>query len=118
MLPLIVILLFFLLAFWIGSSIILWLTGLIIAFLFFVVAVMALYAFHKMDVLDVDENRWLLFTPFAFFLVGLGLDRVGALSIKPLTVSNTLNTPVNVEVLLLIGVVALLVVDIIVSRRE
>lgn len=118
MLPLIIIIAIIAIIAWIAGSVILWLVGLLTAFIFFVVAIMTLYAFHKMDILDVDDNRWLLFTPFLAFFAGLGLDKIGVLSLKPLTLSMTANTPLNAEVVLLLVVIVLLVVDIIVSRRD
>ena len=88
MLPLIVILAIIAVILIIAGSVVLWLTGLFIAFLFFAIGVMLLYALHEMDALDVQQDRWLLVLPAAMFFVGLGLDKVGVLSLlrfQPLT---------------------------------
>jgi len=107
----------------IASSILLWLTGLLTAFLFVVIAILILYAFHEMDILDVEQNRWLLLTPFGAGAIGLLLDKVNVLQIQPLSVTSLLADPVgtafsvSVTNILLLTIVILLVVDIVVARK-
>ena len=103
----------------IAGSILLWVTGLLTAFLFVVITILILYAFHKMDVLDVEENRWLLLMPFGAGAIGLVLDKTGVLQIQPLSVTNLLATPftLSLEVIMLLLIIILLIVDIAVGRR-
>ena len=63
------------------GSVILWLTGLLVAFIFFAISIGILYTIDKLEIFDVEKNRWLLTTPFIMFFVGLGLDKVDILSL-------------------------------------
>ena len=121
MLPLIVILAIIAVVIVIMGSVVLWLTGLFIAFLFFIIGVMLLYALHEMDALDVQQDRWLLVFPAAMFFMGLGLDKVGVLSLlrfQPLTFAfpGLPSFYLTFEIVLLLIILDLLVVDIAVSK--
>ena len=123
MLPLIVILAIIAVIIVIVGSVVLWLTGLFIAFLFFIIGVMLLYALHEMDALDVQQNPWLLFFPPAMFFMGLGLDKVGVLSLlrfQPLTFAlpGLPSFSLTFEIVLLLIILGLLVVDIAVSKSK
>ena len=124
MLPLIVILAIIAVVIVTVGSVVLWLMGLLIAFLFLIIGVMLLYALHEMDVLDVQEDKWLLVMPLAMFFMGLGLDKVGVLSLlrfqfQPLTFALPGLPPFSLtfEIVLLVIILSLLVIDIAVSRR-
>jgi len=122
MLPLIIILAIIGIIILVIGSVVLWLTGLITAFIFFVVAIMLLYALHEMDALNVERDRWLLIFPFFAFVLGLGLDKIGVLTVKPLQLANLdlfgLTVNLNVSMWVLIIIVALLIVDIVVSVQK
>lgn len=98
----------------VGGALILWALGLLVAVAFAVIGFMLLYGFHKLDVLDVEKNRWLLAIPFLMFGLGFTLDHANVLSVVPLSVSDPISTPVTLG--LLVVIVALLIVDIAVSR--
>ena len=123
MLPVIVILAIIAVIIVTVGSVVLWLAGLFIAFLFFIIGVMMLYALHEMDALDVQQNPWLLFFPPAMFFMGLGLDKVGVLSLlrfQPLTFALPglpFSFSLTFEIVLLLIILGLLVIDIAVSRR-
>ena len=110
MLPVVVILALIALVMMVVGGVILWLTGLIIAFIFFVIGVMLLYAFHEMGVLDVKEDKWLLVMPIAMFFTGFAVDKVGLLSFHPLSWSVLFT--LTFETALLLVILILLVVDI------
>jgi uncharacterized membrane protein len=96
------------------GTVVLWALGLIVGFAFLAIGFGALYAFDKMEVLDVEHNRWMLFVPFVMFAFGFIADHVGVLSIQPLSITDVGDAPFTL--LLLAAVVVLLVVDIFVSR--
>lgn len=100
--------------FLVGGALILWALGLIVAVAFSVIGLLFLYGFHKLEILDVEKDRWLLSVPFIMFGLGLVADHVGVLSVQPLSVSNPVSTPITL--MLLVIIVVLLVVDILVSR--
>lgn len=96
------------------GSLILWALGLIVAVAFAVIGIMFLYAFHELEILDVEKNKWLLGVPFVMFGLGFVTDHVGILSIQPLSVADPVSTPITLG--LLVVIVVLLIVDILVSR--
>ena len=61
------------------GSVVLWLTGLLVAVIFFAAGVALLYLFK--DVLDIDQNKWLMIVPFGMLFLGFGLDKIGILSL-------------------------------------
>jgi hypothetical protein len=122
MLPLVLVLFIIAVIIVIAGPVVLWLTGLFIASLFFIIGVMLLYALHEMDALDVQQDRWLLVFPAIMFFIGLGLDKVGVLSLlwfQPLTFvlpGLDFSFTLNLEVVLLLIILCLSLVDIAVSK--
>lgn len=93
-----------------------WLVGLLVAVIFFAISIGLLYAFNKLEILDVKDDRWLLMAPFIMFFVGLGLDKLGVLSIQPMSLTDSASvTPITWIFLAII--IVLLIVDILVSRE-
>jgi len=117
MLPLVVIVAIIALIVMIVGGVFLWLTGLLIAFIFFAISVMLLYALHEVEALDVQENKWLIVLPIAMFFLGLGVDKAGLLSLQPLSLSSLL-VPVSTEAILFIIIIILLAVDIFVGLKK
>lgn len=99
------------------GTVILWALGLIVGVAFAVIGLMFLFAFHKMGVLDVERNRWLLFVPFIMFALGFGADKVGILSIQPLALTDSTTPASIVTWILLIVIICLLIVDVVASRE-
>lgn len=99
------------------GGLILWLTGLLTAFIFFAVAVMLLYALHKMNALDMDKQPWLVVLPFGAFFLGLGLDKFGVLGIHPMSLTGDL-LAMPLELTLLVIIIVLLVVDILLGVKD
>ena len=121
MLPLIVILAIIAVIILIAGSVVLWLTGLFVAFLFFIIGVMLLYALHEMDVLDVQQDRWLLIFPAVMFFIGLGLDKVGVLTFlpyQPLSLSTLMPFTLTFQNVMLVAILALLIIDVVASFRS
>jgi predicted outer membrane lipoprotein len=102
------------------ATVVTWLLGLLTAILFGVVTLLFLYAFHEFDMIDIEQDRWLLATPFIMFFVGLGLDKAGVLTIQPLSIDAFMSNPFTISLtnILLFIVVALLIVNVVVARRE
>lgn len=92
------------------GSVVLWLTGLLIAFIFFAIGVMFLYALHKMNALNVEEDRWLIVFPIVMLFVGFGFDKVGWLTLQPLSLTNAVS--LSLQTALLWILVILVIVDI------
>jgi hypothetical protein len=116
MLPLVVILLLIAIAIISVSAVIIWLIGLIIPVAFFVIATGFLYVLHKMDALDVEENKWLVAFPPVMFGLGFVADHVGVLSVQPLSMVDPVSTPVTF--VLLAVIVCLLFAVIVYARRK
>jgi predicted outer membrane lipoprotein len=119
MLPVIVLIGIIGIIFLVVAGVIVWLLGLLTAIIFAIITLLFLYAFHELDMIDIQQDRWLLFTPFIMFFVGLGLDKTGVLQIQPLSLNALLTnlfTLSATNVFLLI-IILLLLVDIAVSRR-
>jgi len=102
--------------FLIFGTVLLWTLGLIMGVAFAVIGLMILFAFHHMDVFDVEQDRWLLAVPFVMFFVGFSADKLGVLSIQPLSLTDLGSSSVVASLLLII--ICLLVVDIVVGLRE
>jgi predicted outer membrane lipoprotein len=119
MLPIIVLIGIIAIVFLLIAGVIIWLLGLLTAVCFAVITLLFLYAFHELDMIDIQQDRWLLFTPFIMFFVGLGLDKTGVLQIQPLSLTSLMANPfaVSVESIILVVIVLLLIVDIVVARR-
>ena len=96
MLPVIVLLAIIAIVFLLIAGLVVWLTGLLTAVLFSIITVLILYAFHELEMIDIHQDRWLLFTPFIMFFAGLGLDKVGVLQIQPLSLSALTANPLSV----------------------
>ena len=96
------------------ATVVSWLMGLLTAMLFGVVTLLFLYALHELDMIEVKEDRWLLFTPFIMFFAGLALDKIGVLQVQPLSLSSLMATPftLSLEVIMLLIVIFLLIVDV------
>jgi len=111
LLPVILLLAIIAIIIMVAGTVLLVLTGLLTPFLFFVITLMALYAAHKIELLDVKSNIWLGLLPFGAFLLGLVLDKyVGILTIRPLSLSTL--TPISLESILLGVIVLLLLIDV------
>ena len=98
------------------GSVILWLTGLLVAVIFFALTVGSLYALNKGGVLDVDKNKWLLCLPFVMFFTGLGLDEIDVLSFQPLSLTDS-GQSIGITWVLLGVIILLLILDLVVSRE-
>jgi len=100
--------------FLVGGALILWALGLIVAVAFGVIGLLFIYFFHKIDFIDAEKDRKIWFIPFLMFAFGFAADRLGVLSVQPLSVTDPAGTPATLA--LLVVIICLLVADIAVSR--
>jgi hypothetical protein len=106
---LMILLVIFGLAILIPGFIILWAYKLMLAVVFFILAIIGLFALHRVEALDVEKYPWLALLPFVCLFAGFFAERLELLSVQPLSVSgyaSGLNLPIVLAVVLGVLLVA------------
>jgi len=105
---------------------ILWMYGLLTAFIFFAISVVALYVLGKAKVISTEKTPWVFIIPFAMFFLGFYSEKYGfyvtPLQEKPPQTSPFLISPTqlitsNIETILLLTLFILLTLAFLIEEK-